>query len=50
MYERFTDRARKVMQLANREAQCLKRGDSDAPDVLVVLHDQNPLAISSERG
>lgn len=35
MYERFTDRARKAMQLADREAQRLNRDFIDAPHVAV---------------
>ena len=37
MYERFTDRARKVMQLANREATRSKRKCVDAEHVLLGL-------------
>jgi ATP-dependent Clp protease ATP-binding subunit ClpC len=37
MYERFTDRARKVMQLANQEAQRLRREYIDSADILVGL-------------
>src|SRR5262249_6471404 len=37
MYERFTDRARKVMQLANQEAQRLNREYIGTEDILLGL-------------
>ena len=37
MYERFTDRARKVMQLANHEAQRFNRACIDTEQILVAL-------------
>jgi hypothetical protein len=37
MYERFTDRARKVMQLANQEAQRLQHDYIGTEDILLGL-------------
>lgn len=37
MYERFTDRARKVMQLANQEAQRWNHDKLDTQHLLVAL-------------
>src|SRR5579862_1212442 len=37
MYERFTDRARKVMQLANYDAQRFNHGFIDTEQILVGL-------------
>jgi ATP-dependent Clp protease ATP-binding subunit ClpC len=37
MYARFTDRARKVMQLANQEAQCMKREYIGSEHILLGL-------------
>jgi ATP-dependent Clp protease ATP-binding subunit ClpC len=37
MYERFTDRARKVMQLANHEAQRFNHDRIDTEQILVAL-------------
>ena len=42
MYERFTDRARKVMQLANQEAQRFNHEYIGTEHVLLVLGDESP--------